>query len=62
MQALLSEINQGCLLKTENEAVFLGYMARQVEKISELYRRLPQLELKAGTVKAYLGKKNSSDP
>ena len=41
-------------LKTENDAVFLGYMARQVEDISELYRRLPNLEYKAATVKAYI--------
>jgi RNA polymerase sigma-70 factor (ECF subfamily) len=41
-------------LKTENDAVFVGYMARQVENISDLYRRLPELEYKAETVKAYL--------
>lgn len=38
-------------LKTENDAVFVGYVARQVEKVSELYRRLPTLEYKAKTVK-----------
>jgi hypothetical protein len=41
-------------LKTETDAVFVGYMARQVEKVSELYRRLPTLEYKAETVKGYL--------
>jgi RNA polymerase sigma-70 factor, ECF subfamily len=52
-------------LKTENEAVFLGYVARQVESISELYRRLPQLEYKVETVKSCLAeaaKKSSTDP
>ena len=41
-------------LKTETDAVYLGYVARQVQSISELYRRLPTLEYKAESVKAYL--------
>jgi RNA polymerase sigma-70 factor, ECF subfamily len=41
-------------LKAENDAVYLGYVARQVQDISELYRRLPSLEYKAETVKGSL--------
>jgi len=41
-------------LASAQEAEYAGFLSRQVESVSELYRRLPRLQYEAETVKGYL--------